>query len=91
VAILVSLVCFTTPPVAFAPPPWTDDDPRRAELAQRLDDNHLARRLEQVVARLDLTSLWQSYAGTGSLPCRPELLLRAVLSEVQRGHHSPAV
>jgi transposase len=90
-AILASLVCFSTPPVAFAPPPWADDDPRRAELAQRLDDDHLARRIEQAVARLDLTPLWQSYAGVGSLPCRPDLLLRAVLYEVQRGQHSPAV
>jgi len=89
-AILTSLVCFATAPVAFAPPPWADDDPRRAELAQRLDDDHLARRIEQAVARLDLSPLWQSYAGTGSLPHRPDLLLRAVLYEVQRGHHSPA-
>jgi transposase len=89
-AIVASLVCFATAPVAFAPPPWTDDDPRRAELAQRLDDDHLARRLDQAVARLDLTPLWQSYAGTGSLPCRPDLMLRAVLYEVQRGRHSPA-
>jgi transposase len=89
-AILASLVCFATAPVAFAPPPWADDDPRRAELAQRLDDDHLARCIEQAVARLDLTPLWQSYAGTGSLPCRPDLLLRAVLYEVQRGQHSPA-
>ena len=65
--------------------------PRRTELAQRLDDDHLARRIEQAVARLDLTSLWQSYAGIGSLPCRPDLLLRAVLYEVQRGQHGPAV
>ena len=89
-AILASLVCFTTAPVAFAPPPWADDDPRRAELAQRRDDDHLARRIEQAVARLDLTPLWQSYAGAGALPCRPDLRLRAVLDEVPRGQHSPA-
>jgi transposase len=89
-AILASLVCFATPSVAFAPPLWADDDPRRAERGQRLADDHLARRIEQAVARLDLTPLWQSYAGTGSLPCRPDLMLRAVLYEVLRGHHSPA-
>jgi transposase len=83
-------VCFSTPPGAFAPPPWADDDPRRLELAQRLPDDHLARRIEQAVARLDLRVLWQSYAGTGSLPHRPDLLLRAVLFETQRGQHSPA-
>src|SRR5580692_2141922 len=88
--ILVSLVCFTTAPVSFAAPPWTDDDPRRLELGQRLDPDHLARRIDQAVARLDLSPLWQSYAGTGSLPHRPDLLLRAVLYETQRGQHSPA-
>ena len=78
--ILASLLVFATPPVAFATPPWADDDPRRLELAQRLEDDHLARRIEQAVQRLDLSALWQSYAGAGSLPYRPDLLLRAVLT-----------
>jgi transposase len=59
-------------------------------LEQRLPADHLARRIEQAVHRLDLRVLWQSYAGTGSLPHGPDLLLRAVLFETQRGHHSPA-
>jgi len=90
VTILASLVCFSTPPVCFAAPPWADDDPRRLELAQRLEADHLARRIEQGVQRLDLSALEHSYAGTGSLPHRPDLLLRAVLYEIQRGQHSPA-
>jgi transposase len=90
IAFVVSLPCLATAPVSFAVPPWTDDDPRRLELAQRLEADHLARRIERAVARLDLTLLWQSYGGTGSLPHRPDLLLRVVLYEVQRGQHSPA-
>jgi transposase len=90
VTILASLLCFSTPPVCFAAPPWADDDPRRLELEQRLQDDHLARRIEQALASLDLSALEQSYAGTGSLPHRPDLLLRAVLYESQRGQHSPA-
>jgi transposase len=88
--ILASLLVFSTPPLPCQPPPWADDDPRRLEWEQRLEPDHLARRIDQAVARLDLGPLWRCYAGTGSLPHRPDLLLRAVLFEVQRGHHSPA-
>jgi transposase len=90
VTILASLACFATPPPRCAAPPWADDDPRRLELAQRLPPDHLARRIEQAVGRLDLSALWQSYGGTGSAPHRPDLLLRAALFEIQRGQHSPA-
>ena len=74
----------------FAPPPWTDDDPRRQELGDRLPANHLARRIDQGVARLDLSMVFAAYAGTGSPAHPPDLLLRAVLYEVRRGQHSPA-
>jgi transposase len=74
----------------FAQPPWTDDDPRRREIGDRLPANHLARRIDQAVARLDLSTIFGAYAGTGSPAHAPDLLLRAVLYEVQRGQHSPA-
>lgn len=74
----------------FAPPPWPDDDPRRQELGDRLPANHLARRIDQGVARLDLSMVFAAYAGTGSPAHPPDLLLRAVLYEVRRGQHSPA-
>jgi transposase len=90
VTMLASPAGFPTPPARFAAPPWPDDDPRRLELGQRLEADHLARRIDRAVARLDLRPLWQSYAGTGSPAHRPELLLRAVLYECQRGQHSPA-
>ena len=88
--ILLPLVALATPPLAFVTPPWADDDPRRLELGQRLEPDHLARRLDQALTRRDLSPLWHSYGGTGSLPHRPDLLLRVVLYERQRGHHSPA-
>jgi transposase len=74
----------------FAPPPWTDDAPQRLDLQRRLDPDHLARRIERAVLGLDLSAFLRGYGRTGSLPHRPDLLLRAVLYEVQRGHHSPA-
>jgi hypothetical protein len=55
-----------------------------------LPPDHLARAIEAAVARLDLTALHDAYAGTGSDPHPPALLLRAVLFETQRGEHSPA-
>jgi hypothetical protein len=79
-----------TPPGRFAPPPWHDDDPRRRDLGARLAPDHLARGIDQAVARLDLTALFAAYAGTGSEAHRPDLLLRAVLYETHRGRHRPA-
>jgi transposase len=74
----------------FAPPPWSDDAPQRLDLQQRLAPDHLAQRIEQAVLCLDLSAFLQVYGRTGSLPYRPDLLLRAVLYEVQRGQHRPA-
>jgi transposase len=91
VAILLPLPCFAIAPIACVAPSWADDDPRRLELAGRLDADHLARRIDHAVARLDLNVLWQCYGRTGSLPHRPDLLLRVVLYETQRGQHSPAI
>ena len=79
-----------TLPGRFAAPPWADDDPRRRAIDTRLAPDHLARQVDQAVAGLDLTALYDAYAGTGSPACRPELLLRLALYEVRRGRHSPA-
>jgi len=75
----------------FRTPPWHDNHPSKLELETRLDFNHRARLIDQVVERLDLTLLRATYGGTGSLAHPPELLLRAVLYEVRCGHHSPAL
>ena len=74
----------------FAPPLWPDDDPRRLELERRLEPDHLARDLDRIVDRLDLSALHGGYGGVGSAAYRPDLLLKAVLYEVRRGRHSPA-
>jgi transposase len=55
-----------------------------------LPPDHLARRVEAAVERLDLSAVLAAYAGTGSDPYPPALLLRAVLFETERGIHSPA-
>jgi|SRR5271165_78553 len=79
-----------TPAPRYAAPPWHDQHPDRRALEQLLPPDHLARRIEAAVDRLDLTALHQAYAGTGSDAHRPDLLLRAVLFETERGLHSPA-
>ena len=75
---------------AFAPIPWHLDHPDRLDLDRRLPPDHLARRIDGAVARLDLQPLRACYHGTGSPPHPPELLLRAVLYETYCGCHSPA-
>jgi transposase len=76
---------------SFAPIPWHDQHPTKRDIEQRLGPDHLAFRIDAAVARLDLQSLRACYGPTGSEPFPPELLLRAVLFETQRGQHSPAV
>lgn len=74
----------------FAPTPWPHDHPRRRELGRRLDPDHVARRINHAVDRLDLADLHHDYQGVGSQAYRPGLLLKAVLYEVRQGRHSPA-
>jgi transposase len=50
----------------------------------------LARLIDRGVEGLDLTPLLQSYAGRGSQAAPPELMLKIVLFEIQRGRTSPA-
>jgi transposase len=70
---------------------WPDDHPDRLALGALLPPDHLARRLDAAVERLDLAPLYAAYAGTGSPAHDPALLLRAVLFETERGEHSPAL
>jgi transposase len=74
----------------FRAPPWHDRHPDRLRLDVRLAPDHLARRIDRLVDALDLAELRQAYAGSGSDPYPPELLLKAVLFECQRGVHAPA-
>jgi transposase len=77
-------------PQRFRPSPWTPDSPDRQALDTQLETDHLARLIDRGVDRLDLTPLYRSYAGRGSRPDRPDLLLKIVLFEIQRGRPSPA-
>ena len=74
----------------FAPAPWPDDHPDRLQLGRRLEADHLARRLDRAVDRLDLSALRDGYRGVGSEAYRPELLLKAVLYETRCGRRRPA-
>jgi transposase len=79
-----------TPRACFRPAPWHDDHPLRLEADRLLPADHLARQIDAAVDRLDLTALQRRYGGTGSDPCPPALLLRAVLYETRRGRPRPA-
>jgi transposase len=74
----------------FAAPPWTTESEAWQALDQRLPADHLARRIAQAVDRLDLGPLWSSYGGVGKKALRPDLLLKAVLYEMQSKRLSPA-
>ena len=73
----------------FAVPPWDHRSPQRLAIDDDLPADHLARAIDEVVDRLDLTDLFASYAGFGSKPHRPDLMLKIVLYEMQTARHSP--
>lgn len=74
----------------FATPPWTAESPEWQALDRRLPSDHLARRIDQAVASLDLTPLWKSYLGVGKKALPPDLLLKLVLYEMHNKRPSPA-
>jgi len=74
----------------WAPPPWTCHSPEWLAIDAKLPADHLARHITKVVERLELTALYQTYSGRGSLAHRPDLMLKVVLYEMQRGRHRPS-
>jgi transposase len=76
--------------VLFVPPPLHDGDAALAEMARGLPADHLARQIVVAVERLDLSEFLASFHGQGSLPYRPDIMLRVVLFEMREGRHSPA-
>lgn len=74
----------------FLAPLWDDDHPAFRRIDATLPDDHHARWLVAVVARLDLAALRLSYAGYGSLASPVELLLAFVLFMYTKGLLSPA-
>jgi transposase len=97
-SIVPAVLALTSPPPfsagacptgRFATPPWNPDSPDWQRLDQELPADHLARRIDRAVAFLDLSDLFDGYAGTGSPAHRPDLLLNIALYERQRGERSP--
>jgi transposase len=76
--------------VRFAETPWNEQTPQWQALEQSLPAEHLVRQIAGAAESLDLTALYATYAGRGSKPLRPELLLKLVLYEKQSGRPSPA-
>src|SRR5262249_13626246 len=70
--------------------PWTTDSPEWQARDRQLPPDHKARWIDAVVQNLDLTELEACYAGVGSKPYPPELLLKIALDETLEGHLSPA-
>lgn len=74
----------------FAEPPWSCQSPEWLRIDQKLREDDLARKIAHLVdEELDLERLFSSYAGRGSLPHRPDLLLKMVLYEHQIGRPQP--
>ncbi|HWT79555.1 MAG TPA: IS1182 family transposase, partial [Candidatus Methylomirabilis sp.] len=72
-------------------PPWTTESPDWQRLDRKLDPDHRARQISRLVdEELDLEPLRQSYSGRGSNPHRPELLIKMLLFEHDRGITQPA-
>lgn len=74
----------------FAATPWTEDSEEWQALDEQLSANHLARCIDRVIEMLDLGPLFDSYLGVGKKALRPDLLLKAVLYEMQNNRPSPA-
>lgn len=74
----------------FAEPPWTVQSPEWLGIDRGLRDDDLARQIARLVdEELNLEPLFSSYAGRGSLPHRPDLLLKMVLYEQHNGRPQP--
>jgi hypothetical protein len=78
------------PMVRFAEPPWNEQSAPWRQIDAQLASDHLAREIRQAMAHLDLTSLYDSYAGRGKAPHRPDLMLAIVLFELRRGQRQPS-
>ena len=80
----------TRPGTRFAEPPWNEQSAPWRQIDAQLEPDHLAREIRQAMPRLDLTALYNSYAGRGKTPHRPDLMLAIALFELRRGHRQPS-
>jgi transposase len=76
--------------VRFVDPPWNARSNEWLALDQQLSENHPARKAREAMKPLDLTPLFDLYAGTGSPAIRPDLMLAVVLIEIRSGRHRPS-
>ena len=76
--------------VPFADPPWNELSCEWQIRDQEVPANHPARVVVEAMKQLDLTPLFASYVGTGSLPIRPDLMLAIVLIEIRFGRPRPS-
>jgi hypothetical protein len=74
----------------FAEPPWNADSPEWLALDGQLDPDHSAREIARLTeTELNLDTLVGTYAGRGSQPHRPDLLLKLALYEHSQGRVQP--
>jgi transposase len=73
----------------FAEPPWTQQSPPWQEIDRTLDADDLARRVDAAFGCLDMQPLFDTYQPGGSRAIRPDLLMKMILYETQRGRTSP--
>ena len=78
------------PVVRFAEPPWNEQSAPWRQIDVHLPHDHLAREIRQAMTHLDMTELYNSYAGRGKAPHRPDLMLAIVLFELRRGQRQPS-
>jgi hypothetical protein len=60
------------------------------KLDAQVPADHLAREVIEAMKNLDLSPLYASYLGVGSLPIRADLMLRIVLIEIRLGRSRPS-
>jgi transposase len=70
-------------------PPWTETSPEWQQLDRDLAPDHPARQIRDAVAQLELSALYDSYAGVGRQAFPPQLMLMLVLFELREGRTSP--
>jgi transposase len=69
--------------------PWDENTAEWKRIDGNLEREHDARRIDAVVAQLDLSPLIATYAGVGSRAQRPDLMLKIALYEMCLGRLSP--
>jgi hypothetical protein len=76
--------------VVFAASPWNEFSEEWLRLDAEVPAGHLAREVAEAMKHLDLSPLFALYLGVGSLPIRPDLMLKVVLIEMRLGRSRPS-